>query len=97
MVAHSRTPARPHRLRPLRQPRPVAVEVDAEGKPAAVRLRPGEWLRVAEVQDVWRIDDEWWRERPVSRLYWRLALEDGQVVTLYRDLVSGRWARQAYA
>jgi len=96
VVAHTRTPTRPHRLRPLREPRPVAVEADGEGRPVAVRLRPGEQLRVAEVQDVWRIDDEWWRERPVSRLYWRLALEDGQAVTLYQDLVSGRWAKQSY-
>jgi hypothetical protein len=103
VVAHSRTPARPHRLRPLREPRPIAVEADGEGRPVAVRLRPdgrpsgrGERLRVAEVQDVWRIDDEWWRQRPVSRLYWRLTLEDGQVVTVYEDLVSGRWAIQSY-
>jgi len=50
------------------------VEADGEGPPVAVTLRAGERLRVAEVQGVWRIDDEWWRERPVSRLYWRLAL-----------------------
>jgi hypothetical protein len=48
------------------------------------------------VQDTWRIDDEWWRERPVSRVYRRLALEDGRVVTVYEDLVSGRWAMQSY-
>jgi hypothetical protein len=96
VVAHTRTPARPHRLRPLREPRPIAVEADGEGRPVAVTLRAGERLRVAEVQDVWRIDDEWWRERPVSRQYWRLALEDGQVVTVHRDLASGRWAKQSY-
>ena len=72
------------------------MEADGEGRPVAVTLRPGERLSVAEVQDVWRIDDEWWRERPVSRLYWRLGLEDGRVLTLYRDLVSGRWAIQSY-
>lgn len=96
MVAHTRTPARPHRLRPLREPRPVAVEADAEGRPVAVRLRPGERLGVAEVQDTWRIDDEWWREQPVSRMYWQLALEDGEVVTVYRDLAAQRWFRQGY-
>jgi hypothetical protein len=48
------------------------------------------------VQDVWRIDDEWWREQPVSRLYWRLALEEGQVVTVYQDLAARRWFRQGY-
>ena len=84
MVAHPRTPAGAHRLRPLREPRPVAVEADTEGRPAAVTLS-GRRLRVVVVQDAWRIDDEWWRERPVSRLYYELALEDGRVVTVYRD------------
>lgn len=95
MVAHTRTPARPHRLRPLREPRPVGVEADGEGRPVAVVLR-GERLRVAEVQDVWRIDDEWWRERPVSRLYFSLLLEDGRVATVYRDLVNGWWFQQKF-
>jgi hypothetical protein len=70
------------------------VEADGGGRPVAVTLRPGERLRVAEVQDTWRIDDEWWRERPVSRLYFSVALEDGRVVTVYEDLVNERWWRQ---
>ena len=96
MVAHPRAPARPHRLRPLREPRPIAVEADAEGRPVAVTLRPGERLRVTEVQDTWRIDDEWWRERPVSRVYFSVALDDGRVVTVYRDLISGGWLSQSH-
>jgi hypothetical protein len=72
------------------------VEADAEGRPVAVTLRPGERLRVLQVQDTWRIDDEWWRQRPVSRLYWRLTLEDGQVLTLYDDLLARVWFRQGY-
>ena len=47
-------------------------------------------------RDTRRMDDEWWRERPVSRLYRRLALEDGRVGTVYEDVVSRRWAMQAY-
>jgi hypothetical protein len=95
VVAHTRAAARAHRLRPLNQPRPIQVEVDESGEPRAVVLGR-ERLAVAAVQDRWRIDDEWWRNRPVTRLYFGLLLEDGRVVTVYRDLVSGRWARQAY-
>jgi len=83
------------RLRPLHRPRPVEVEADGEGRPAAVTLS-GRRLRVVAVQDTWRIDDEWWRERPVSRAYYELALEDGRVVTVYRDLVRGGWYEQRY-
>jgi hypothetical protein len=35
-------------------------------------------------------------ERPVSRMYYRVILEDGRVVDLYRALGSGRWYRQSY-
>ena len=93
MVAHPRAPARPHRLRPLREPLPVAVEADGEGRPVAVTLS-GRRLRVLQVQDTWRIDDEWWRERPVSRMYYEVALEDGRVITVYSDLATAGWWRQ---
>ena len=94
MVANTRAPDGPHRLRPLREPRPVDVEADGEGRPVAVTLRPGERLRVTEVQDTWRIDDEWWRERPVSRMYYQVVLEDGRAVTVYSDLATAGWWRQ---
>jgi hypothetical protein len=96
VVTHPRAAARAHRLRPLNQPRPIQVEADESGEPRAVVLGR-ERLAVAGVQDRWRIDDEWWRERPVSRLYFSLLLEEGQAVTVHRDLLSGRWWKQAYA
>ena len=46
-----------------------------------------------EILDSWRIDDEWWRKQPVSRLYYRVLLEDGMVVGLFKDLVSGEYKR----
>jgi len=100
VVAPTGATPRPDRLRavktlqPLKQPRPVAVETDESGEPVAVVLG-GRRLAVVQVQDVWRIDDEWWREE-VSRLYYHLLLEDGQVVTVYRDLLKDEWWRQSY-
>ncbi len=95
MVAHPRAAARAHRLRPLNRAKPIQVEADESGEPRAVVLGRKR-LAVAAVQDRWRIDDEWWRKRPVSRLYFSLLLEDGRVVTIYRDLVTGRWSQQNY-
>jgi hypothetical protein len=71
------------------------VEADAEGRPVAVTLS-GRRLGVVAVQDAWRIDDEWWRARPVSRLYYEVALEDGRVVTVYDDLDRRLWSAQEY-
>ena len=73
----------------------MRVEADRGGRPVAVHLL-GRRLAVEAVVESWRIDDEWWRERPVSRMYWRVALEDGRVADVYRDLVSGRWYQQQY-
>lgn len=102
MVAHPRTadgPARPAvtagRIRALNRPRPLRVEAAEDGRPTAVWLT-GRRYAVEAVLETWRIDDEWWRQQPVSQAYYSLLLEDGRVVTVYRDLVSGRWAKQAY-
>lgn len=45
---------------------------------------------MAAVREAWRIDDEWWR-RPISRDYRAVVLDDGRPVTLYHDLLDGRW------
>jgi protein ImuB len=82
-------------LRPFNEPQPVEVETGEAKTPVAVFLS-GYRCAVESVLDAWRIDDEWWRERPVSRTYWRLLLENGCAIDVYRDEVSGRWYKQAY-
>ena len=70
----------------------MRVEVDARGWPQAV-LFEGVLRAVAAVQDRWRIDDEWWRETVVSRMYYELRLEGERVVTVYRELAGRRRAK----
>ena len=110
MVAHSRTPlgtrhmrhlvskptaTRPGDLRPLNAPSPLRVQTDASGRVVSVwrqgRLTP---RTIAAIQDCWRIDDEWWREHAVSRLYYELVLDDGTLLTLYHDLLADLWFEQ---
>ncbi len=95
MVPDPRAASGPDRLRPLNEPKPARVQADAGGRPLAV-IEGRQRLDVASVLDRWRIDDEWWREKPVSRVYWRLALADGRTATLYQDLATGRWWAQGY-
>jgi hypothetical protein len=59
-------------------------------------LLSGRRIAVEAVVETWCIDDEWWRDKPIARVYWRVVLEDGRVVDVYRDLLSGKWWRQAY-
>ena len=99
MVAHPRTPVRAHRLRPLAGPRRLPVEADARGIPHSVVFE-GERREIEAVQDRWRIDDEWWRVPPVSRMYYELRLQGDRVITVYRDLnetrPGGAWWLQRY-
>ncbi len=90
------TPAGARRLRPLNQAQPLALRTDpASGAPGAVEVR-GAWRSVARVEEVWRIDDGWWRPHPVQRTYFRLALDDGRSLTVYRDQAEGGWWLQRY-
>ena len=95
MVKDPGAPVRTHRLRPLASPSRVRVQVDEGGRARAV-LVEGVVRAVTAVQDRWRIDDEWWREKPVSRMYYQLQLEGNRVVTVYRDLPGGAWWLQRY-
>jgi len=71
------------------------VEAGEDGAPLRVRLA-GRWQDVALVRRPWRIDQHWWRGEPVSRLYFRVAPEDGPPLTVYHDLARGGWFRQEY-
>ncbi len=82
-------------LRPLNRPVPIQVETDSAGHPITVRRRGWPHPRaVASIQDRWRIDDEWWRARPISRLYHTLLLEDGTLLIVYQDLLADAWFEQ---
>ena len=87
-----RAPSRGPKLLPLNAPAPVHVRADGGGRPTLVRRgrRP---LRVTAIREEWRIDDEWWR-RPVSRRYFTVILENGGTITLFLDLIEGRWYAQ---
>ncbi len=76
-------------LRPLGAPTPLQVWTNGRGKPATV-LQGSRKLQVVSIRSMWRIDDEWWRI-PISRWYFDLILEDGRLLTVYRDLRERRW------
>ena len=82
-------------LRPLNAPSPLRVQTDAQGRIVSIwrqgRLTP---RTIDAVQDRWRIDDEWWREHAVSRMYYAVVLDDGTFLTLYHDQVHDAWFEQ---
>jgi hypothetical protein len=60
-------------------------------------ITDGKWLKVAEVENLWKVNDEWWRgpDEEIARLYYVLRLESGQQLTVYLDLIANNWYRQA--
>ncbi len=93
MVADPRTAVRPDRLRALNQPRPLDVKCDSE-LPVAISQN-GRWVPVAEIVDVWMVEDDWWRA-PAARRYLHLMLADGRSMTIFEDLIAGGWYLQYY-
>ena len=80
--------------KPLNTPVSVLVEEEAEGLPLAVREKRQQ--RIETIDDCWRLDDEWWRSAPVSRLYYSVRLASGQKMVIYKDLTNESWYRQSY-
>ena len=82
-------------LRPLNAPMPLRVQQDEQGRIVGIwrqgRLTP---RSIAAIQDRWRIDDEWWREHPVSRMYYEVVLDDGTLLTMFQDLLADAWFEQ---
>jgi hypothetical protein len=76
------------------QPQPMDVVV-RDGKPAMVRIRRRP-LRIKEVLNIWRIDEEWCR-KAVTRLYFLLEFESGMRLTVFHDLEKDSWYRQNWA
>jgi hypothetical protein len=48
-------------------------------------------VSIEVIDDRWRLDDEWWRSEPVSRLYYAVILVSGQRLVIYKDLVANCW------
>ncbi len=95
MVPSPRAPLGAHTLRALNVPAQLNVHADAAGQPLSVRRDDWPTSRaVTRVQDCWRIDDEWWREQPISRFYFVLLLEQDVLLTVYHDLLTAAWYEQ---
>ena len=67
-----------------RRPKPAPLKKSLE--------KPG--LKVVSIDNMWKIDEEWWREKPIIRMYYQVTTEDGRRITLFRDLTTGEWYQQ---
>jgi hypothetical protein len=94
MVPDSGKTLRVSAYKPVNLPEPLHVSESASGEPVMVKMPPRQ--AVIAIDDRWRIDDEWWRSEPVSRLYYAVLFASGQRLVIYKDLISGKWFKQVY-
>ena len=94
MVEDTGKTLRADTTKPVNLPELLSVEENAAGLPIAVKLKRRQ--SIIAVEDCWRIDDEWWRSEPVSRLYYAVILASGQRLVLSRNLIDKCWYRQSY-
>ena len=100
MVQNSRETPGAGTLRPLNLPVPITVQEDACQRPLTLSKSPSQRgprlsrLRVASIDNTWKIDEEWWREKPIVRMYYQVTTEDGRRITLFQDLTTGDWYQQ---
>ena len=92
------------RFRSLNMPIPIEVVEDGAERPVSITLPPAHSLRLTQkgrsltrgltitsINDLWQVDDEWWRERPISRRYYQVTTQDERRLTIFRDQLSGQW------
>lgn len=48
-------------------------------------------LAVTAINDLWQVDDEWWRERPISRRYYQITTQNDRRLTIFRDQLNAQW------
>ena len=94
MVADTGKTLRADTAKPVNLPEPLSVEENSDGLPAFVKLKRRQ--KIIAVEDCWRIDDEWWRSEPVSRLYYAVILASGQRLVLSKNILANAWSRQSY-
>lgn len=88
------TPGKKH-IRQLNEPSPLKVSSDAQHHPLAVHVA-GNQKAVSRVADTWIVEDEWWRDPPIDRQYFKIVLDDGQIITMFRDRHANTWFEQDY-
>ena len=74
-------------------PEALFVE-DPSGSPVRVKLKQRH--RIITIEDYWRIDDEWWRSEPISRIYYAVILDSGRRFMLCHNLINKCWYSQSY-
>jgi hypothetical protein len=93
VVKDTGTPLDSGAIRFLNLPTPVIVRENQHHLPISIKSK-GKTLKIVRIDEVWEIDEEWRRDHPIARRYYRVTTDSGRSITIFRDLVGGGWYRQ---
>ena len=77
--------------------RPLSITLPpaaGSSRPAQVGRAPAAAavpLKVTSINDLWQVNDEWWRERPISRRYYQITTQNDRRLTIFQDDLNGSW------
>ena len=70
---------------------PISVLLNNDALPVRFTWQ-GRSHRIAQVQQRWRVDADWWRpEGRVQRAYLAVITTSGLLCVIYQDLATGAW------
>ena len=47
--------------------------------------------KITAINDLWQVNDEWWREHPISRRYYQITTQNDRRLTIFQDGMNGNW------
>ena len=47
--------------------------------------------KITAINDLWQVNDEWWREHPISRRYYQITTQSDSRLTVFQDDLNGHW------
>ena len=93
MVQNSRKTSGFNYLRAINTPIPIVVKESPKKLPKSLAIN-GYIKHIALISDIWEINDEWWRSKPISRLYYQAITHEGRQITIFNDLIDNQWYQQ---
>ncbi len=75
-------------------PMPIKVQEDEDMRPVAVVV-DGRSLAVESIDDRSEDEEAWWADNPVVKMNYQVTLEDGQQLTIFKNMRHGGWYRVA--
>ena len=77
---------------------PFAISVKEKEylKPSHIKNHEA-YVRIYSIIDEWEVTEGWWTNQPINRRYFKVILDNGVEIVLFKDLLSNLWYKQRFA